>query len=60
MRLAKFKWTNKEIVEYSENIGYWLDNETKKEYITNRFVIHYSKKKGTHIVPAKPNLKEND
>jgi phage head morphogenesis protein, SPP1 gp7 family len=48
------KWTNKEFIEHTENIGYFADIETGKEIPTNRFTIHYSKKKGTHIVPAKP------
>ena len=48
------KWTNKEFVEHTENIGYFVDMETGKEIPTNRFTIHYSKKKGTHIVPSKP------
>ena len=48
------KWTNKEFVEHNENIGYAVNPETNEEILTNKFAIHYSKKKGTHIVPAKP------
>lgn len=52
-RDSKGKWTNKEFIEHTENIGYAVDSKTNKEIPTNRFTIHYSKKKGTHIVPAK-------
>ena len=48
------KWVNKEFIETNENIGYWVDEDTGEEYLTNRFTISYSKEKGTHIVPAMP------
>lgn len=52
-RDLKGKWTNKEFIEHTENIGYAVNPETNEEILTNKFAIHYSKKKGTHIVPAK-------
>lgn len=41
----------KEIIEMKNNIGY---NMSEKQEETNRFVIHYSKKR-THAVPARRN-----
>lgn len=52
-RDLKGKWTNKEFIEHTENIGYAVNPETNEEILTNKFAIHYSKKKGTHIVPSK-------
>lgn len=49
------KWMDIELLTIDENIGYWIDVDTNKEYLTNRFSIHYSKKQGVHIVPAQPN-----
>lgn len=48
----KGNWTEKEFVESDFPIGMvvYKENEVK----TNRFSIHYSKKKGTHIVPRMP------
>lgn len=53
------KWINKEFVQIEENIGYYVNPITKSKILTNRFAIHYSKEKGTHIVPAKP-IERND
>lgn len=44
------KWTNKEFIEASVNIGETY-NADKKSVPTNRFAIHYGKK-GTHVVPV--------
>ena len=41
----------KEIIEMKNNIGY---NMGEKQEETNRFVIHYSKKR-THAVPTRRN-----
>ena len=45
------KWINKQFFMNDVPIGYVIDEETKKEILTRRFAIHYSKDKGTHIVP---------
>ena len=45
------KWINKQFFMTDVPIGYVIDEETKKEILTRRFAIHYSKDKGTHIVP---------
>lgn len=48
----KGEWKSKEIVISDHIIGVDVDNVTKEESETSRFVIHYGKK-GTHIVPTK-------
>ena len=51
IRSKNGKWTNKEIVTVNKIIGYSYDRKIKKYVETNRFMIHYSKNKGTHVVP---------
>jgi len=48
----KGKWIKKEFINHSENIGYYINIDTKEKELTNRFSIHYGKN-GTHIVPAR-------
>lgn len=43
----------KEVVDFGEKIGKYLDNGTNKLLDTTRGTIHYGKD-GVHIVPAKP------
>ena len=45
---------NKEIVDFKQIIGKYVDPQTGKAYDTTKGIIHYSKD-GTHIVPARPN-----
>lgn len=52
------KWIEKQFFESEKPIGYFVNQDTGEESLTNRFAIHYSKKKGTHIVPVKPLEKE--
>lgn len=52
------KWIEKQFFESENPVGYFVDKDTGEESLTNRFAIHYSKKKGTHIVPVKPLGKE--
>ena len=51
IRTLKGKWTNKEEIILPFNIGYVFDDKANKYEVTNRMFIHYSKNKGTHIVP---------
>lgn len=46
--------TNREIVDFKEIIGKYVDPKTGKAYDTTVGTIHYSKTR-THIVPEKPN-----
>ena len=43
------KWTEKQFFEHTDYVGYVYEND--KWIKTKYFSIHYSKKKGTHIVP---------
>lgn len=46
--------SNKERVNFKKTIGKYVDPTTGKSYSTTNGIIHYSKKKGTHIVPSHP------
>ncbi|HAZ48542.1 MAG TPA: hypothetical protein DDW76_34735 [Cyanobacteria bacterium UBA11369] len=47
-------WTSKEVVDFGENIGFWVDESNPSIKLpTTRGTIHYSKD-GSHIVPAHP------
>jgi hypothetical protein len=48
------KWAKKERFEHNTIIGIWRNNATGEEAPTNRGMIHYSKKRGLHIVPSRP------
>lgn len=52
IRDSNGNWSNKEIVKTDKDIGVYININTGIEAITDRFIIHYSKK-GVHIVPAK-------
>lgn len=43
----------KELVDFKEHIGYWVERGGKNPLPTSRGIIHYSKE-GAHIVPAHP------
>ena len=43
----------KEVVDFQEYIGYYIDETTGAKIASTRGVIHYAKD-GVHIVPAKP------
>lgn len=45
------KWKNKELVKVDFDMGVDVDEDTRMETTTNRFVIHYSKT-GAHVVPT--------
>ena len=51
-------WNQKERFTHSSEIGIWRDKVTGKSTSTTVGLIHYSKKRGLHIVPAKPWEKE--
>lgn len=55
---GKNQWIKKEFVTVDYDIGMIVDRETRKETATNRFSIHYSNSKGTHIVPAERKSKK--
>lgn len=48
------KWTNKEVFTHTETIGIWKSSDGSFSEKTNRGMIHYSKRKGLHIVPCRP------
>ncbi len=43
----------KEVVDFEEKVGIYINKKTKEQLITTRGTIHYSQK-GIHIVPAPP------
>ena len=43
----------KELINFNEDIGYYVYRETGEKFSTTWGIIHYAKD-GTHIVPAKP------
>ena len=47
-------WNHKERFTHTEAIGIYRSKYTGKEVPTNIGIIHYSKRKGWHIVPARP------
>jgi hypothetical protein len=44
----------KEVVDFGEHIGYYVNEEEKIKIATTKGTIHYSKE-GIHIVPTHPN-----
>ena len=42
------------MIYHTETIGIYRSKYTGKEVPTNTGIIHYSKRKGWHIVPARP------
>ena len=53
VRDKKGIWTNKESVMCDSDLGYYIDSKSNTKTSTRRCFIHYSKDKGTHIVPRK-------
>lgn len=53
------KWNQKERFVHTSIIGIWRDL-AGNEVLTSRGMIHYSPKKGLHIVPSEPVQEEND
>lgn len=53
IRTRKDVWNNKEVVDFREPIGEYIDRETGERIQTSVGTIHYSKD-GIHVVPAKP------
>ena len=45
---------NKEVVDFGEIIGVYIDGETGEAIETTRGTIHYKNDGGWHIVPAQP------
>lgn len=52
-------WDNTESIVYNSIVGYVLSID-KTWIATNKFKIHYSKEKGTHMVPTLKGVKKND
>lgn len=50
------KWigTNKEVVNFHEQIGAWVSKDGSKRRTTTWGIVHYSNQ-GCHIVPTDPN-----
>ena len=49
-------WNQRERFFHDSEIGIWRDKRTGISAPTNAGIFHYSKKKGIHIVPAKPRM----
>lgn len=49
----KGEWNQKEVVDFDEDIGFYVNAETLERVPTNKAKIHYSKN-GSHIVPMHP------
>lgn len=47
-------WNQKERFTHTSEIGIWRDRATGDSTPTKKGLFHYSKKRGIHIVPAKP------
>jgi len=47
-------WNNKERFTHTDIIGVWKSFDGNITLPTNRGILHYSYKKGVHIVPANP------
>lgn len=47
-------WNQKERFTHTSEIGIWRDRVTGESAPTRKGLLHYSKKRGIHIVPAKP------
>lgn len=52
--MAAWVWNQKERFTHIAEIGIYKSKNTGRETVTNSGIIHYSKKKGWHIVPARP------
>lgn len=52
-------WDNTESIVDNSIVGYVLSID-KTWIATNKFKIHYSKEKGTHMVPTLKGVKKND
>ena len=48
-------WSQRERFVHTSVIGIWRDKNTGGESPINAGIIHYTKDKGAHIVPANPN-----
>lgn len=55
-----YKGARGEDVNCERFIGYWFSVQDSCYYPTTYGTIHYSKKSGTHIVPAKPSQFRNE
>jgi len=47
-------WINKERFTHSDIVGIWKSPDGKVSAQTCNGIIHYSPKKGVHVVPAQP------
>lgn len=47
-------WNQKERFTHTSKIGIWRNKATGESAPTRKGLLHYSKKRGIHIVPAKP------
>lgn len=54
LRTNAGEWNHKERFIHSETIGVYKNQSDGREVNTSAGMIHYSKRKGWHIVPAKP------
>lgn len=53
----KGEWNSRELFVHDDIIGIYRNKNNGREVETNAGIIHYSKKKGWHIVPASPRKK---
>ena len=60
IRSGRGEWRQKERFTHTSEIGVWRNKDTGVELATTRGIIHYSKKKGAHIVPAEPEVRRRN
>ena len=53
-RSSAGKWVEKERLDFDKAVGVWVEKDTDRSIETNSVMVSYSKKKGWHVVPAKP------
>ncbi len=58
LHTATGEWNHKERFTHTGNIGIYKRGRADKGIPTNTGIIHYSKRKGWHIVPARPRKEE--
>ena len=54
LQIKKGDWNQRERFIHTSEIGIWRDKNTGSEAPTNVGIIHYTKRRGAHIVPANP------
>ena len=50
----------REVVDFEEDIGLWVNQETLEEVPTTVGIVHYNKNAQAHIIPANPKIMNTD